>query len=38
MSEAAKPTNKEMHVKIYAPFKVYFDGQATSVSASNMWP
>jgi len=35
MSEPAKTTNKEMHVKIYAPFKVYYDGQATSVSASN---
>ncbi len=24
-----------MHVKIYAPFKVYFDGQAESLSAAN---
>lgn len=24
-----------MHVKIYAPFKVYFDGEAHSVSAVN---
>lgn len=33
MSEtAAKPT---MHVKIYAPFRVYFDGDASSVSAKN---
>jgi F0F1-type ATP synthase epsilon subunit len=24
-----------MHVKVYAPFKVYFDGQATSISAFN---
>lgn len=24
-----------MHVKVYAPFKVYFDGIATSVSAVN---
>ncbi len=24
-----------MHVKVYAPFKVYFDGQAQSVSAKN---
>lgn len=24
-----------MHVKIYAPFKVYFDGEAHSVSAEN---
>ncbi len=26
---------KHMHVKIYAPFKVYFDGIATSVTAEN---
>jgi F0F1-type ATP synthase epsilon subunit len=24
-----------MHVKVYAPFRVYFDGQAISVSANN---
>ncbi len=24
-----------MHVKVYAPFKVYFDGPATSISAIN---
>lgn len=24
-----------MHVKIYAPFKVYFDGNAHSISATN---
>ena len=24
-----------MHVKVYAPFKVYFDGEAYSVSAVN---
>ncbi|MCA9332642.1 hypothetical protein KDA00_02095 [Candidatus Saccharibacteria bacterium] len=24
-----------MHVKVYAPFKVYFDGVATSISAVN---
>ncbi|CAN5634230.1 hypothetical protein BH23PAT1_BH23PAT1_2020 [soil metagenome] len=24
-----------MHVKVYAPFKVYFDGEAQSVSAAN---
>lgn len=28
-------TVPSMHVKIHAPFKVYFDGQATSVSATN---
>ncbi len=26
---------KTMHVKIHAPFKVYFDGEATSISAVN---
>jgi F0F1-type ATP synthase epsilon subunit len=36
MSEAAAKTRSTvMHVKIYAPFKVYYDGQATSISASN---
>lgn len=30
------PTDgKHMHVKVYAPFKVYFDGLAKSVSAAN---
>ena len=24
-----------MHVKVYAPFKVYFDGEAQSISAVN---
>lgn len=24
-----------MHVKVYAPFKTYFDGPATSISAVN---
>lgn len=33
MSEAsAKPI---MHVKVYAPFRTYFDGEASSVSAKN---
>jgi F0F1-type ATP synthase epsilon subunit len=27
--------NKQMYVKVYAPYKVYYDGQARSVSASN---
>lgn len=38
----AKPTSKQqvaangkMHIKVYAPFKVYFDGEAQSVSAAN---
>lgn len=26
---------KTMHVKVYAPFKVYFDGIAESISAAN---
>ena len=25
-----------MHVKVYAPFKVYFDGLAESISAENL--
>lgn len=30
------PSDKDhMHVKVYAPFKVYFDGDATSISAVN---
>jgi F0F1-type ATP synthase epsilon subunit len=32
MAETSNPT---MHAKVYAPFKVYFDGQAFSVSAIN---
>ncbi len=32
MSDEHVPT---MHAKVYAPFKVYFDGQAASISASN---
>lgn len=41
-SDTAKAVTKSgvssapsLHVKIHAPFKVYFDGQATSVSATN---
>jgi F0F1-type ATP synthase epsilon subunit len=40
--ETKKPKDKvdtgdadHMHVKVYAPFKVYFDGIATSISAVN---
>ena len=29
------PESKQMHVKIYSPFKTYFDGNAISVSARN---
>lgn len=32
MADTKQPT---MLTKVYAPFKVYFDGQAISVSASN---
>ncbi len=32
MADTKTPT---MHAKVYAPFKVYFDGQAYSVSAAN---
>jgi F0F1-type ATP synthase epsilon subunit len=32
--EKPKSSN-EMHIKIYAPFKVYFDGQANSISGDN---
>lgn len=28
-------SGKSMHVKVYAPFKVYFDGIAESISAVN---
>jgi F0F1-type ATP synthase epsilon subunit len=33
----AKPTKNQttMRAKIYAPFKVYYDGQANSITASN---
>ncbi|MDB5161350.1 MAG: atpC [Candidatus Saccharibacteria bacterium] len=32
MSDQVAPI---MHVKVYAPFKIYFDGEANSVSATN---
>jgi F0F1-type ATP synthase epsilon subunit len=31
----AQRTAGKMHVKVYAPFKVYFDGEAKSISAVN---
>ena len=36
-SKGAQPASngKTMHVKVYAPFKTYFDGEAVSVSAVN---
>lgn len=33
--EVTKGDGKHMHVKVYAPFKVYFDGEAISISAIN---
>jgi len=35
MSQAKPPDATGMRVKIYAPFKVYYDGLANSVTASN---
>ncbi len=32
---AKKDIPHDMHVKVYAPFKVYYDDKATSVSAIN---
>lgn len=32
---ASKSDGKSMHVKVYAPFKTYFDGTADSISAEN---
>lgn len=29
------PQTGSIHVKVYAPFKVYYDGQADSISAVN---
>lgn len=35
-SNLQKPVDgKSMHVKVYAPFKIYFDGLAESISAVN---
>lgn len=31
----ADKNSTSMHVKVYAPFKVYFDGEAQSISAVN---
>lgn len=33
--DSAAGDGKHMHVKVYAPFKVYFDGDAKSISAVN---
>lgn len=34
-TDKPKPDGKHMHVKVYAPFKVYYDGMAESISAEN---
>lgn len=34
-AEKRAADTKRMHVKIHSPFKVYFDGEATSISAVN---
>lgn len=34
-AQIALQQSTSMHAKIYAPFKVYFDGEALSVSAVN---
>jgi F0F1-type ATP synthase epsilon subunit len=33
--ESSSGDGTHMHVKVYAPFKVYFDGDALSISAVN---
>ncbi|MDZ7744722.1 MAG: hypothetical protein U5K77_03110 [Candidatus Saccharibacteria bacterium] len=33
--EKQQPKPGFMHIKVYAPFKVYFDGEAKSISAEN---
>jgi F0F1-type ATP synthase epsilon subunit len=32
---ASEAQGQSMHVKVYAPFKTYFDGSASSISAVN---
>ena len=34
-SDATANSSPKMHVKIYTPFKIYFDGMADSVTAEN---
>lgn len=31
----ADQKSQSMHVKVYTPFKVYYDGEATSLTAAN---
>lgn len=33
--KAPEPKNAKLHVKVHAPFKAYFEGEADSVSAAN---
>jgi F0F1-type ATP synthase epsilon subunit len=33
--EAAKNSKPSMHIKVYSPFKVYFDDEADSISGVN---
>lgn len=35
MANSPAAASKTMKVKIYAPFKVYYDSQATSITATN---
>jgi len=35
LKEQPKPPAGEMYIKVYAPFKTYFDGFAKSISAVN---
>jgi F0F1-type ATP synthase epsilon subunit len=34
-ARSGSASSDTMHVKVYAPFKVYFDGEAESISAVN---
>ena len=33
--KAKAPAEKDMHIKVYSPFNVYYDDRATSLSAVN---
>lgn len=35
MADSLPVTNATMHIKVHSPFKVYYDDQAVSVSATN---
>lgn len=34
-ADKATPDGQHMHIKVYAPFKTYYDGMAESISAEN---